>query len=638
MKLNPGTLLDRRYRIESTFKYGATSVIYLAHDLKLDSDVAIKEFDPDAAFDFGDAEKMRRRFEQEAYITRQLSHPHIIAIYDFFQENGTCYLVMPYLPDTLEDRLEYLTVPQAVKIMVQICEGLAYAHGFHPDKDSPHVVVHCDIKPNNILFDHDQVKITDFGIAHVPQSKDMPNGLTGVLPFSAGTVLYMPPEQLQGKRDDPRIDVYALGALFYQMLARGRCYLDFDESGADQHKNRWRICQDPPLLERLPSEAAPYVSVLRRALSKNPQDRYANAGEMLEATQRASAPVSREADAQTPVASQAAEVADLEKARQLYSGLKRTFDGDHAAVLEILRLYERGAGNSDLRQIALNGIRHVAALALSADDDGETAWKAWRMLSVHYSQIKPWLVPPEDEPIVNMPRDLEHKLAGLWSSDQVGWADVSDAQAVGFQVFVSKFMQAHASTASSQSYARLIGLAQAEWERMQSERVRPRGLQALLAPFRRALVARPALYAIVLALMLLSCAATYMFGPPVPSTPTPHTPSPTPTPSATRTPGARQMIVTTVAPSNPSPTYTPISPTSTRHTPTPTSTPTVRVIPTLSCTGGQILKEGKCECPPGREWSGKECCQPGYEAKKDGTCGLPKTGGGCGNDPWDPCN
>jgi hypothetical protein len=577
----------------------------LAHDLKLVSKVAIKEFDPEAAVRFVDVDKMRTRFVQEAHITRQLSHPHIIAIYDFFKENNTCYIVMPYLPDTLEDRVECLTISQAIQVMEQICEGLAYAHEFHPDKNSPNVVVHCDIKTNNILFDHNQVKIADFGIAHVPQGKDTPD-VTGMIPFNAGTVFYMPPEQLDGKgRDDPRIDVYALGALFYQMLARGRYYLDFDESGTDQayYKNYLRIREDPPLLERLSGAPAPFISILRRALSKDPRDRYANAAEMLEAIREASELLLREEGAQMSVAPRATEMAELEKARKLYYSLKHTFQGDQTAVFEILGLYERAAGNSELRQIALNGIHHVTSLALSSDDDGETVWKAWRMLFLYYSRIRPWLAPREDERLVETLHTLEHKLTGLWSSDLAGWADVSEAQAVGFQVFVSGFMRKHSSDIFSQPYARFVNLAQTEWNRVQYERARPRGLQALLSSIRRALVARPVLYATVFVLMLSSCAASYVLtSVPPPPTPTPQTPSLAAPTWVTRTPVTPQTIVTTVAPSSPTPTNTPTTPTITRQPLTPTkSWSPVLVTPSSSATPSATPTEkvrGKGTTPP----------------------------------------
>lgn len=281
MALQTGELLNNRFEIKRQVGHGGFSIVYLAYDRRLRDHVALKVFDPESVARFGDAQTMRKRFVQEARVARKLLHPHIIPIYDLDPSEELSFIVMPYLPDTLDDRLEQLTIQQAALIMRQILEGVACAHS--------QGVVHCDLKPNNILFDKEgQVKITDFGIAHVPHEADTTDHPV-TSGFHVGTALYMSPEQLDGKRDDPRIDVYALGALFYQMLTGGQYYLDFDSSGTIQAQvsNIWHISTKEPKRDPVRQAPPPLVDIIFKALSKKPEDRYANAGEMLHALKNA---------------------------------------------------------------------------------------------------------------------------------------------------------------------------------------------------------------------------------------------------------------------------------------------------------------------------------------------------------------
>ena len=287
MTLESGAILNDRFEIIDEIGHGGFSTVYHARDRKFDNDVAIKEYNPQFAERFGTPDEMRKRFGQEAHLTRKLKHSHIIEIYDWFTANDTLYIVMPYLPDNLTARLEHMSKPEAIRVMKQICKGLAHAHTFRGASDED-TVVHCDVKPGNILFEHNEVKIADFGIAHVPSGIVVESIYT--TSFGAGTVSYMPPEQLDGKRDDPRIDVYALGALFYRMLTQGCYYLDFsDELGGNYPwaKDVVRINEDRPLITHLKNENVPQplIHIIFKALSKEPQNRYANAGEMLEAIQ-----------------------------------------------------------------------------------------------------------------------------------------------------------------------------------------------------------------------------------------------------------------------------------------------------------------------------------------------------------------
>lgn len=249
-----------RYQILEEIGSGGFSVVYRAEDtLNRLGEVAIKEFvlTQEEAERFGEPwDKIRKRFRDEAYLTQELQHPHIIEIYDIF-ENPDC-IVMPYMPETLASRLgvdHCLDTAEAITIMLQVCKGLAHIHNH---KLNGYPVVHCDIKPGNILFDPaGEVKISDFGIAHV-------HGQGKTVEFNVGTVEYMPPEQIEGRRDLPQIDVYAVGSLFYRILT-GRHYM------ATRSFEPLRAHDVPQ----------PLIDIIEKALQTDYNARYADAGEML---------------------------------------------------------------------------------------------------------------------------------------------------------------------------------------------------------------------------------------------------------------------------------------------------------------------------------------------------------------------
>ncbi len=287
MKSNVKNILNNRYEIRGIINSGAFSVVYHAYDQWLKGDVAIKELSPLTRI--SSQEALVKRFKREARITRRLRHPYIIEIYDLFWAQDTLYIVMPYLPDSLDKRLKHtpcLNLSESVHIVTQICQGLAYAHTAFRDKQGVYPIVHCDIKPGNILFDEfDQVKIADFGIAHIPPLPGIVDQIS-ITAFNAGTIAYMPPEQLDGERTDPRIDVYAIGALLYRMVT-GDYYLDFEEVTTEHalQNNQRRIRYEAP--SRVPLEAArvpePLSDIIIKALAKDPQDRYIHAGAILDA-------------------------------------------------------------------------------------------------------------------------------------------------------------------------------------------------------------------------------------------------------------------------------------------------------------------------------------------------------------------
>lgn len=218
MALNAGeTLANGQYCILGQLGRGGFGFVYQAEDTLMNETVAIKELIPGLI----DDEVILKRFIQEARASLRLTHPNIVRVYNVFADRGNYYIVMEYLPGgSLEEWMERGTVgvEQAIRVMADVCAGLEYAH----EKG----VVHCDIKPGNVLFAADgMAKVADFGVAHVSEEL-MTRSWQSASGFAAGTMLYMAPEQLDGVRDDPRVDIYALGAMLYQLLT-GRPYLDF---------------------------------------------------------------------------------------------------------------------------------------------------------------------------------------------------------------------------------------------------------------------------------------------------------------------------------------------------------------------------------------------------------------------------
>ncbi len=276
MALHPGdTLLNGQYRIVRQLGRGGFGFVYLAHDMLLGEQVAIKELIPALV---GDAD-MLKRFLADAKATMRLAHDHIVRTHNVFSERDNYYIVMEYMPGgSLEAQLQArgnLPVLEAVRVAAEVCNGLSYAH--------ERGVVHCDLKPANILFTAmGSAKVADFGIAHISGETLTRTWMTPA-GFVAGTLPYMSPEQADGTRNDPRIDIYALGAVLYRMLA-GRPYLEFDqrETPGAQADNVYRIRSEPPRPPSTHNRSVPawLDRVVLRALAKRPEDRYTSASSL----------------------------------------------------------------------------------------------------------------------------------------------------------------------------------------------------------------------------------------------------------------------------------------------------------------------------------------------------------------------
>ncbi|MEO8575909.1 MAG: serine/threonine-protein kinase, partial [Gemmatimonadales bacterium] len=201
--------LADRYRIDRELGAGGMATVYLAEDLKHNRKVAVKVLKPELAVAIG-----AERFLAEIKTTANLQHPHILALHDSGEVNGTVFYVMPYVEgESLRDRLDrekQLPIDDALRTANEVADALQYAH--------EHGVIHRDIKPENILLQRGHAVVADFGIA-LAASKTGGSRMTET-GMSLGTPTYMSPEQAMGSREvDARTDIYSLGCVLYEMLA-----------------------------------------------------------------------------------------------------------------------------------------------------------------------------------------------------------------------------------------------------------------------------------------------------------------------------------------------------------------------------------------------------------------------------------
>jgi eukaryotic-like serine/threonine-protein kinase len=265
--------LADRYRLERELGQGGMATVYLAEDLKHQRKVAIKVLHPELSAVIGG-----ERFLAEIRTTAQLQHPHILGLIDSGEADRLLYYVMPYVSgESLRARLErdkQLPVEDALRLAREVAGALDYAHR--------QGVVHRDIKPENILLQDGSALVADFGIAlAVQQAGGSRMTQTGM---SLGTPHYMAPEQAMGERDiTPRADVYALGAVTYEMLAGEPPF-----TGPNSQAIVAKVLTEPAALLR-PKRAtvAPHVeAAILTALQKLPADRFASAALFADALAR----------------------------------------------------------------------------------------------------------------------------------------------------------------------------------------------------------------------------------------------------------------------------------------------------------------------------------------------------------------
>jgi serine/threonine protein kinase/tetratricopeptide (TPR) repeat protein len=259
------------YRIVEQIGAGGMGIVYRAHDEQLERDVAIKVLPVGTLA----GEAARKRFRKEALALAKLNHPNIATIFEFSSQNSTDYLVTEYVSgQTLDEKLAagVLSEKEIVGLGIQLAQGLSAAHG--------HGIVHRDLKPANLRLTFDgRLKILDFGLAQLmPHASEI--GLTATLTQSqevTGTLPYMAPEQLRGGVADARTDIWAAGAVLYEVATAHRPF----EQKVPTALAGDIIHKAPPSPRRFRSELSPKLeAVILKCLEKEPTDRYQSAREL----------------------------------------------------------------------------------------------------------------------------------------------------------------------------------------------------------------------------------------------------------------------------------------------------------------------------------------------------------------------
>ncbi|UCC81899.1 MAG: protein kinase [Gemmatimonadota bacterium] len=264
------TALADRYTIEREIGSGGMATVYLAEDLKHRRKVAVKVLRPELAATLG-----ADRFVREIEIAAQLSHPHILPLYDSGEAAGVLYYVMPYVEgESLRERLDRegkLGVDEVIRLTDEIAAALSYAH--------ERGIVHRDVKPENVMLTGGRAVVADFGIARALRVAGAER-LTGT-GFAVGTPAYMSPEQAMGQADvDARSDVYALGCVVYEMVA-GRAPFEGDTPQALLAKHAVEAV--PSLRTTDPQVPLFLERAVERALAKSPDERFQAASAFAEA-------------------------------------------------------------------------------------------------------------------------------------------------------------------------------------------------------------------------------------------------------------------------------------------------------------------------------------------------------------------
>ena len=275
-----------KYQITRELGRGAMGVVYEAFDPLIERTVAIKTI-LKSSVDKSETEEAFNRFRREARAAGRLSHPKIVAIYEYGEDDDMAFIVMELirgkeLKDYF-DREDSFSLHDGVRIVMQILDALDYSH--------THGVVHRDIKPANILITRDgKIKIADFGIAKIDSSLLTQAGAV------MGTPTYMPPEQFMGAEVDQRADIYSTGVILYQFLTGLRPFTGGVISVMHQVIN-----QEPtPPSHINPNVPAELDEVVKKAMAKKPEDRYQTVAEFMTALKLASQalPAAQESDNQ----------------------------------------------------------------------------------------------------------------------------------------------------------------------------------------------------------------------------------------------------------------------------------------------------------------------------------------------------
>ena len=277
MALASGTRLGP-YEVIAPVGAGGMGEVYKARDTRLDRLVAIKVLSPDVA----DNPLRRDRFDREARIISSLNHPHICTLYDVGRQDGVAFLVMEHLEgETLADRLTRGALPfdDALKIAIEIADALSTAHR--------HGIVHRDLKPGNVMLTKGGAKLLDFGLAKAGQPV-VAGAAVSMLPTTPpnltaqgtilGTFQYMAPEQLEGQETDARTDIFAFGAVVYEMLTGKRAFTGKSHASLI---SAIMSSDPPPVTACQPLAPAALDHVVQTCLAKDPDARWQSVSDVM---------------------------------------------------------------------------------------------------------------------------------------------------------------------------------------------------------------------------------------------------------------------------------------------------------------------------------------------------------------------
>jgi len=279
MKGNPiGQTLLNQFRIDAFVAAGGMGAVYRVWDLKRNVPLAMKVLHADLA----DDPSVFKRFQRETNALKKLAHPNIVPFYGLYKSEGQAFLLErfvdgPSLKDALRERGDRpMAVKEALVYLKALSAALGYAHA--------HGVVHCDVKPGNVMIDQGgSIYLTDFGVARHAES-------TTTTLAVAGTAAYMAPEQIRGEPVSPATDVYALGVILFEMLTGRRPFrgdeastLSADSTGGERIRHAQLNVPPPDPRQFNPAIPAALARVILKALAKKPLERYQGTQEVFQA-------------------------------------------------------------------------------------------------------------------------------------------------------------------------------------------------------------------------------------------------------------------------------------------------------------------------------------------------------------------
>lgn len=266
-----------KFEIRRVLGNGAMGEVYLGVDPSIGREVAIKTILPSAA----QGAEAKERFAREARAAGVLNHPNLVTIYEFGEDQGVLYIAMEFVRGHDLDELiqqQALTRSEILEVLAQVCDGLGFAHRQH--------IVHRDIKPTNVRVHQDgrrlHAKVMDFGVAKISNSDMTATGMV------MGTVSYMAPEYIRTGKPDPRSDLFAVGVMLYEALSGRKPF-----AGDTTPTILYKIVNEPPEpidTQQLQGISPAIKSVLDRALTKNPDDRFQTAEDLAKALRAAKDP------------------------------------------------------------------------------------------------------------------------------------------------------------------------------------------------------------------------------------------------------------------------------------------------------------------------------------------------------------